>query len=70
MLGMRRGEVLNLVAATGAGSHQDGSCGLCFDFIDEWLGHLQREVVLRFESAESAGHTATTGFEQGDLSLW
>lgn len=67
-----RGEMGDLMAATGAGRDQVGVGWEGVDLFDERCGHGEGEVVLGVERAEGSGHAATAGVEQyrggvGDL---
>jgi len=46
--------MLNLVAATRAGRHDDGSVRLVFDFFDKRPGNFQRKFIFRFQHPERA----------------
>ena len=61
--------MLDLMAATGAGRHEDGSVRLGLDFFDERLRDFQRKFIFGFQHAKSAGHAAAAGFQQRDFPL-
>src|SRR5690349_18691116 len=62
-------QVLNLVPATGAGSDDDRAIGLVADVAHQRFGDLQGEFVFLFQSAEGAGHAATTGIKEDGFTL-
>ena len=57
------GEMLDLVAATGAGEDDGGAVGLVFQLFDERFGDFQGEFVFRGHHAEGTGHAAAAGVE-------
>lgn len=60
--------MVDLMAATGARSDNDGSVRLAADGMSQWFGDFQREFVFGGEGAECAGHAATASIEQRCLS--
>jgi hypothetical protein len=66
VLGMRGREMLDLMAATGAGGHDNRAGRLALDLFDKRLGDFQGEFVFLGERAERAGHAAAAGVKHGD----
>jgi hypothetical protein len=60
------GEMLNLMAATGAGSNNDGAVGLLIDLGHQRFGDGEGEFVFGLEHAERAGHSTAAGLQWGD----
>ena len=56
--------VPDLMAATGAVSHDDGVGMLAHGGQQTQLGHLHRHVVVRCLIAETTGHAAAAGLDQ------